>query len=53
MDLKEAKEPIFKDIFKEFEELHRLSQGDLLALYYKYKRPNFCLSPATRQWEYP
>ena len=50
MDLEEARQAVFRDIFEELERLYLASQGKLLNLYYKFRRINFVF---TRQWEYP
>jgi len=54
MDLEEARQPLFKEIFKELDRLNFMSFGILLSFYYKYinKQINFGISPIARQWEY-
>jgi len=54
MDLEEAGQPIFKDLFKELERLHLISQGKFFRLYYKYKHISLSIGgPVARRWEYP
>lgn len=53
MDLEEARQPVFRDIFKELCFLHLKSQGSWVSLYYRFKHVDSSIEPFTRQWEYP
>lgn len=53
MDLEEAEQPKFKDMFQDLENIHLKSQGGLLSLYYEYRYKNFGFSTFARRWEYP
>ena len=53
MDLEEAKQENFKNIFEELNNIYSLSQGIFLNFYYRHWQKKFKIQNVTREWEYP
>ena len=58
MDLADIEHPDFKKIYKELNGIYLISQGRMMAFYYRYLYTRYTglyynLGPVTREWEYP